>query len=189
MFSFQNGGIVPTFVPTVSYNLTKNLNGHIIYKSGAKSRMKTIVEYNLENNIQLVAACQLSVSNTFISFEVNKKFLTRDISLRSSIKYGYLGFVFNYGITKKITEFSHLNASILIGDKIGVCLNIRVDRASQSFSFPIQLSEEILPSAIFYGSFVPIALYFVVNKFIIEPYVKDKESKLVYCVFILLIFK
>ncbi len=135
MFSFQNGGLVPTFLPTISYNLTKNINGHIIYKTGAKSRMKTIVEYNLENNIQLVAACQLSVTNTFISFEVNKKFINNDISLRSSIKYGYLGFIFNYGITKKITEFSHLNASILLGDKIGVCLNIRFKYSFHVFLF------------------------------------------------------
>jgi DnaJ family protein C protein 11 len=43
--------------------------------------------------------------------------------------------------------------------------------------FPIQLSEDILPSAIFYGSLVPVAFYFVLNKFVIEPYIKDKKQK------------
>lgn len=196
MFTFGNNAIETSFTSTASYSLTKNVNGHIIYKTGMKSRMKTIVDFNLENNITIEAVCQLSVTNTYVSCEISKKFIDRDISLRSSLKYGYLGFIFMYGMTKKISEFSNLSGSILIGDKIGVCLNIRyyslkdnltdlryliilnrVDRASQSFMIPIQLSEEILPSAIFYGSCVPFALYFIVNKFLIQPYVKDKELK------------
>ena len=42
--------------------------------------------------------------------------------------------------------------------------------------FPIHLSNEIVPSAIFYGTVTPIIAYYVVKRLIIDPYVKNKEE-------------
>ncbi len=49
-------------------------------------------------------------------------------------------------------------------------------RASQSLMFPIHLSNEIVPSAIFYGTVTPLLAYYVVKKLVIDPYVKNKEE-------------
>lgn len=45
----------------------------------------------------------------------------------------------------------------------------RVIRSSQSFIFPIHLSEEIVPAAVFYASITPLLVWFVIKKTIVEP--------------------
>lgn len=52
----------------------------------------------------------------------------------------------------------------------------RLIRSSQSYIFPIHLSEEIVPAAIFYATFTPLVVWFVVKKTILEP--MDAEQKL-----------
>lgn len=115
---------MPSVVTTASYQLTNNINGSIMWCAGLRSRMKSSLQYEFKG-VNVAVACQLSPVNTYISFEAEKKFENYDLTLQSSIKYGYLGVVFNYGIKKKITEFSHLTGTILIGSKFGVILNIR----------------------------------------------------------------
>ena len=38
------------------------------------------------------------------------------------------------------------------------------------------MSHEILPSAIFYGTLAPLAIFYVVKKLIVDPYVKEREE-------------
>jgi DnaJ family protein C protein 11 len=53
----------------------------------------------------------------------------------------------------------------------------RVYRGSQTFLFPIHLSENISPSAILYGTFVPMAAYFVIKKLIVDPFLKQQREQ------------
>jgi DnaJ family protein C protein 11 len=39
------------------------------------------------------------------------------------------------------------------------------------------LSHDVLPSAIFYGTVTPIAVYYIVKKLIVEPYVSNQNKK------------
>jgi DnaJ homolog subfamily C member 11 len=51
-------------------------------------------------------------------------------------------------------------------------------RASYTFSFPIHLSEEVVPAAIFYGTVVPAVSWLLVKSLIIDPYVaREKASE------------
>lgn len=51
-------------------------------------------------------------------------------------------------------------------------------RASYTFSFPIHLSEEVVPAAIFYGTVVPVVGWLLVKSLIIDPYVaREKASE------------
>jgi len=51
-------------------------------------------------------------------------------------------------------------------------------RASQVYNFPINLSEEINPAAIFYGTVVPVAVFWVVKMLIVNPFLKmEKEME------------
>ena len=60
---------------------------------------------------------------------------------------------------------------------LSACNFDRARRGQQSYFFPIQLSEQVLPSSIFYGTFLPTVAYFAVKKLIIDPYVRRKESE------------
>jgi DnaJ family protein C protein 11 len=43
--------------------------------------------------------------------------------------------------------------------------------------FPIKLSEQLMPSAVFYGTAFPMMIYFIVRKLIVDPYIKDQEDQ------------
>ena len=42
---------------------------------------------------------------------------------------------------------------------------------------PIHLSNEIMPSAIFYGTCAPLMIYYVAKRLIIDPYIKENEER------------
>lgn len=53
----------------------------------------------------------------------------------------------------------------------------RLNRASQTYLFPIHLTEQILPSAVFYATVAPLVLYLAVQKLIITPYVHAQKEQ------------
>lgn len=53
----------------------------------------------------------------------------------------------------------------------------RIIRSSQSYIFPIHLSEEIIPAAIFYAAVTPLVAWFVVKKAIIEPMNAEQRKR------------
>ncbi|KAJ8960802.1 hypothetical protein NQ318_020098 [Aromia moschata] len=50
-------------------------------------------------------------------------------------------------------------------------------RASQTYSFPIHLCEEIMPAPVFYATIVPLVAYVVVKKGLVEPILREEKSK------------
>lgn len=55
--------------------------------------------------------------------------------------------------------------------------NFRISRANQTFIFPILLYEEFLPSAVIYGTFVPVIVYSSMMKFIVNPHVEKTRQE------------
>lgn len=55
-----------------------------------------------------------------------------------------------YGAEKKVSKYSSFVASVMVGVPSGVTLKIKYVRSSQSYIFPIHLSEEIIPAAVIY---------------------------------------
>lgn len=53
----------------------------------------------------------------------------------------------------------------------------RLIRSTQSYVFPIHLSEDIIPAAIFYATITPLATWFVVKKAIIEPMNAEQKQR------------
>ena len=45
--------------------------------------------------------------------------------------------------------------------------------------FPIALSEEIVPSAVFYGTVAPVVIYFIVKNLIVNPFLNEQKEKYV----------
>lgn len=70
-------------------------------------------------------------------------------------------------------------ASVSVGVPTGVTLKIKVIRSSQSYIFPIHLSEEIVPAAVFYATVTPLLAWFVIKKTIVEPmHAEHRQRKL-----------
>jgi DnaJ family protein C protein 11 len=53
----------------------------------------------------------------------------------------------------------------------------RFNRGSQTFTIPLHLSREILPSAIFYATIAPVLAYFVLDRMIIKPFARSEEER------------
>lgn len=51
-----------------------------------------------------------------------------------------------------------------------------MNRANQTYSFPIHLCEEVIPSAVFYATIVPLVVYVLVKKGIVEPFHKEQQA-------------
>lgn len=53
----------------------------------------------------------------------------------------------------------------------------RLLRGNQTYSFPIHLCDEILPSPIFYGTVTPLVVFAIVRRLVVEPYMQQQKAK------------
>jgi len=80
-----------------------------------------------------------------------------------------------YGVEKRYSQVTNLSATMVVGVPIGVMLRLRLQRGSQAYVFPIQLSDQILPPPVFYGTIAPMIIWTIVNKLFLEPYEEEKK--------------
>lgn len=82
-----------------------------------------------------------------------------------------------YGAEKKVSKYSSVVASVMVGVPSGVTLKVKFIRSSQTFIFPIHLSEEIIPAAVFYATMTPLIAWFVIKKGIIDPMNAEQKKR------------
>ena len=58
-------------------------------------------------------------------------------------RFGTFGALMEYGIERRITPHSNLGATMLVGIPFGVTLKVKFTRASQTYTFPIHLADEV----------------------------------------------
>ena len=63
------------------------------------------------------------------------------LSTRSRV--GTFGALMEYGIERRLTPHSNLGATMLVGIPFGVTLKIKFTRASQTYTFPIHLADDV----------------------------------------------
>ncbi|XP_031817421.1 dnaJ homolog subfamily C member 11 [Sarcophilus harrisii] len=90
---------------------------------------------------------------------------------------GFFGTVVEYGAERKISRHSILGATVSVGVPQGVSLKIKLNRASQTYFFPIHLTDQLLPSAVFYATLGPLVAYFAMHRLIIKPYLRAQKEK------------
>jgi DnaJ family protein C protein 11 len=56
-------------------------------------------------------------------------------------------------------------------------LQCRLSRANQTYTFPIHLSDELIPSPVFYATVTPIVIWAVVKKLIVDPIVHEQKER------------
>lgn len=71
----------------------------------------------------------------------------------------------------------------MFGVPVGVTLKIKVQRAQQTYLFPVHLSDEVMTMPLFYGTVAPVLVWFAVQKLILDPFearksAAEKEKKL-----------
>lgn len=70
-----------------------------------------------------------------------------------------------------------MNFKYLAGQPTGVIMKVKLIRSTQSYVFPIHLSEDIVPAAIFYATVTPLVAWFIVKKVIIEPMNAEQKQR------------
>ena len=58
-----------------------------------------------------------------------------------------------------------------------VLLCFRLVRGKHTIMMPVALSQDIVPSAVFYGTVTPMLVYFTVKKLIVDPFISDQKEK------------
>lgn len=170
------GGLRPGLSFLTAWQLDRNLQGRIILTVGFPSSMRTMLVYEKEETYASLTL-QLGVPETYVKAVYSRRFTTHEARLRVAGKIGTVGAYIEYGCMKKISQFSWLGATMVIGMPVGISLRIKVTRGQQTFMFPIKLSEQLMPSAVFYGTAFPMMVYFIVRKLIVDPYIKDQEDQ------------
>lgn len=177
--NFRNNGIVPGLVGTLAIQLDKHTVGYLTYSAaGLQTSMSTVLERNTEKNY-INCMVLLGIPHSYFSFNYVRRLIEMEMKLKLALKAGTFGFLAEYGAEKKVSKYSSVHASVMFGVPTGVSLKIRYIRSSQSYNFNIQLSEEIIPAAMFYATVTPIIGWFVLKKCILEPMSQEKEKKII----------
>lgn len=177
--NFRQNGIVPALVGTFAIQLDKHTVGYLTYTAaGVSSSLSTIIERNTEKNY-VNLTFSLGLPHSFVSCNYIRRLIEHEMKLKLAGKVGTFGFMAEYGVEKKVSKYSSLHASVMFGVPSGVALKVRFIRSTQSYNFNIQLSEEIIPAAIFYATTVPIVAYFVLKKCILEPMESEKHKQVI----------
>lgn len=153
------------------HRLTKQLYGSLILKG--KTIGSSFVYTSGESQYQIL------VNGGLRSWSI-KAYCTRKIrfldgKIRLGAKIDSNGYSIEYGLIKTVSYLSSFSMAIMIGQRDGVTLKLRYSYGSQNFNFNILLYDEILPSAIFYGTIFPIIAYSCIDSLIIKPY-KEREN-------------
>ncbi|KAI8796247.1 dnaJ subfamily C member 11 [Biomphalaria glabrata] len=173
---FSQHGYRPSAAMMLAYQFDRNLQGRLTYNLARPSSVTTNIIYSNEQN-NLSTTLQLGIRNSFFSMAYTKNHLDQNAKYRGSFRVGTLGTMVEVSIEKKITDFSHVGGTLLVGVPHGVHLKLKMLRGQQTFFFPIYLSDNLNPSAILYGAAIPIISYFVIKNLIINPILKQQKQK------------
>ena len=91
---------------------------------GSEAYMKTSVQFDYLN-YQASLGATLNPKNTHFTVKTRAYIAKMDLNVVSNIQYGFLGLIFNYGISKKITEFSRIGTSVVYGSNVGIYVNLK----------------------------------------------------------------
>ncbi|XP_055313601.1 dnaJ homolog subfamily C member 11 [Sitodiplosis mosellana] len=174
--NFRKNGIIPGLVGTLAVQLDKHTVGYLTYNAGLQSSMSCVLERSTEKQHFLVT-CSVGIPHSFISCSYTRKLIDYELKLRLAAKVGTFGYMAEYGAEKKVSKYSSVVASVSVGQPTGVIMKLKLIRSTQSYIFPIHLSEDIIPAAVFYATVTPLVAWFVVKKVIIEPMNAEQKQR------------
>ncbi|XP_046423389.1 dnaJ homolog subfamily C member 11 isoform X1 [Neodiprion pinetum] len=176
ILQFTAHGIRPGLVGTLAMQLDKHAVGYLTYRAGIQSAMSTMIVRDTSMS-HTSFTMQFGMVHSYISLSYTYKMEERQLKLRGCVKAGTFGAFLEYGAEKKVSQHSSLSASVSVGVPTGVILKIKLSRASQTYSFPIHLCEEVVPAPVFYATVVPLITWTVIKKLIIDPVVREQKER------------
>jgi len=186
---FTSKGLKPGFECSLGSHLDKYTAGYLRYSTNFRlsetedsfmlreedSGMCTMIVRNTEKH-QTTASLQLGIPYTYIMLAHTMKIPEKKRKFRGALKAGTFGAILEYGVEEKITQHSSLGATMVVGT-MGVICKLKLTRATQTYLFPFQLSDEVMLQPIFYGTVAPLIAWLTVKKLILEPMeLKRKEE-------------
>uniref|UniRef100_A0ABI8A345 J domain-containing protein n=1 Tax=Felis catus TaxID=9685 RepID=A0ABI8A345_FELCA len=193
---FSSRGIRPGLTTVLARNLDKNTVGYLQWRWGIQSAMNTSIVRDTKTS-HFTVALQLGIPHSFALISYQHKFQDDDQTrVKGSLKAGFFGTVVEYGAERKISRHSVLGAAVSVGVPQGVSLKVNrpgpcaapenskptpatrlLNRASQTYFFPIHLTDQLLPSAVFYATVGPLVVYFALHRLVIKPYLRAQKEK------------
>ncbi|XP_059924579.1 dnaJ homolog subfamily C member 11-like [Gadus macrocephalus] len=174
---FSPRGMRPSCSLMTARHLDHNTMGYLQWRWGPNSAMTTSLVRDTKTT-HCTLALQLGVLNSYLMMSYQYKFQDEDqTKVKGSLKTGWFGTVVEYGAERKISRHSVLSATVSMGIPQGVTLKIRLSRASQTYLFPIHLTDQLLPSAVFYATVGPLLLYVAVHRLIVIPYTRAQKRE------------
>uniref|UniRef100_A0A8C5A8R9 DnaJ homolog subfamily C member 11-like n=1 Tax=Gadus morhua TaxID=8049 RepID=A0A8C5A8R9_GADMO len=181
---FSPRGMRPSCSLMTARHLDHNTMGYLQWRWGPNSAMTTSLVRDTKTT-HCTLALQLGVLNSYLMMSYQYKFQDEDqTKVKGSLKTGWFGTVVEYGAERKISRHSVLSATVSMGIPQGVTLKIRLSRASQTYLFPIHLTDQLLPSAVFYATVGPLLLYVAVHRTVllmqesVRRIIEGEESKM-----------
>ncbi|XP_075046189.1 dnaJ homolog subfamily C member 11 isoform X1 [Mixophyes fleayi] len=177
VLQFSSRGMRPGLTTMLARHLDKNTMGYVQWRWGIQSSMNTSIVRDTQTS-HFTMALQLGIPHSFMMVSYQHKFQDEDQTrLKGSLKAGFFGAVVEYGAERKISRHSVLGATVSVGVPQGVSLKVKLNRASQTYFFPIHLTDQLLPSAVFYATVGPLVIYVAMHRLIIKPYLKAQKEK------------
>lgn len=161
------GGVKPGLIIAFGNQLDSNSVGTITWRCGMLNGLQTTYARETSMN-RFVASLHLGIPHSYAMLSYTQKF-NRDNKVRGSVKAGTFGAFIEYGVEKRVSQLTTFGATMAVGIPMGVTLRLRVSRSNQVYLFPIQLSDEILPAPIIYGTLIPGVLWLLAKKLFIDP--------------------
>ncbi|XP_077458069.1 dnaJ homolog subfamily C member 11-like [Stigmatopora argus] len=176
---FSPRGLRPSCSLMTARHLDQNTMGYLQWRWGHTSAMTTSVVRDTKSS-HFTLAVQLGLPHSYLMMSYQYKFQDEDqTKIKGSVKTGWFGTVLEYGAERKISRHSVLSATVSVGVPQGITLKLKLARASQTYLFPIHLTDQLLPSAVFYATLGPLLVYMAVHKLVIIPYTRaQKEEEL-----------
>uniref|UniRef100_A0A672FAC9 DnaJ homolog subfamily C member 11 n=1 Tax=Salarias fasciatus TaxID=181472 RepID=A0A672FAC9_SALFA len=173
---FSPRGLRPSCSLMTARHLDQNTMGYLQWRWGPNSAMTTSLVRDTKSS-HFTLALQLGVPHSYLMMSYQYKFQDEDqTKVKGSVKTGWFGTVVEYGAERKISRHSVLSATVSIGVPQGVTLKIKLARASQTYLFPVHLTDQLLPSAVFYATAGPLLVYMAVHRLIIIPYTQAQKE-------------
>ncbi|XP_037828288.1 dnaJ homolog subfamily C member 11 [Lucilia sericata] len=173
--NFRENGVIPGLFSTLAVQLDKHTMGSLTFNAGSQSSMTTQIDRTNER-YSWSTSFVIGSPHIYYSIAYTHKMLENELKLKVAAKVGTFGFLAEYGAEKKVSKYSSVYASVSLGVPTGVILKFKVTRSQQTYIFPIHLSEEIVPAAVFYATVTPVIVWFFVKKSIIEPMQADRKN-------------
>ena len=154
---FSNG-LRPTLNVSVTQILSRRLKGILSYRTNyniaeneeydvyeineQESEMSTELTYT-GKSYTLSSSLQIGIPQTYIMCSIVKRFTEPVGKIRGNFRAGIFGVMLDYGVERRISAQSIIAATMTVGYPTGVLLKIRLVRGSQTYSFPMHLSDEV----------------------------------------------